>query len=45
VTSSGCDAAGTEAVVAVCVVGEDEDEATEYEQPVTARHVTGVRSA
>ena len=44
-TSSGCDVAGTAAVEAgVCVVGEDEDETSEYEQPVIARHVTGVQS-
>ena len=30
--------------VEVCVVGDDEDETSEYEQPVMARHVTGVRS-
>jgi len=43
-TSSGCDVVGTAAVAGVGVVGEDKDETSEYEQPVTARHVTGVQS-
>jgi len=44
VTSSSCDVAGTAAVAGVCVVGEVDNETSEYEQPVMARHVTGVRS-
>jgi len=42
VTSSDFGWADTAA--GVCVVGDDEDETSEYEQPVTARHVTDVRS-
>jgi len=42
VTSADCDAVAETA--GVCVVGDDVDETNEYEQPVTARHVTGVRS-